>query len=137
MSEQRNDSEAELRYASSLARGAATGFVVLALGFVAYVFGVIEPHVALEDLPSMWSGSASDYLAAAGIPAGWGWAGLLHKGDMLSLVGVALLSGCSAGALIALMPLYSRRREPLLVAVCALELLIMALAASNVLGPSH
>ena len=130
-------SEAHLRYARWLARGSAVGFVVMALGFVVYVAGVIEPHVALEDLPSLWSQPASSYLAAAGIPGGWGWAGLVHKSDMLNLIGVALLSGCSAAALIAVIPLYARQRERLLVAVCALEVLIIALAASNVFATVH
>jgi hypothetical protein len=130
-------SETHLRYAKWLARGTAVGFVVMALGFVVYVAGVIEPHVALEDLPSLWSQPASSYLAATGIPGGWGWARLLHKSDMLNLIGVALLSGCSIAALIAVIPLYARQRERLIVAVCALEVLIIALAASNVFATAH
>lgn len=130
-------SDEQLRYATWLARGTTFGFAAMALGFVAYVVGVLEPHVAFEDLPSLWSIPAASYLEAAGIPDGWGWVALTHKADMLNLVGVAMLSGCSVVALLAVIPIYTRQRNRILVGVCILEIVIMALAASNLLTAGH
>jgi hypothetical protein len=130
-------SDEHLRYAKWLARGTWFGFAVMAIGFLAYVGGALDPHVPLDGLPALWSQPAASYLQAAGIRSGWGWAALLHKADMLNLVGVALLAGCSALALVAVIPLYARQRERVLVAVCVLEIVVMTVAASNLVSISH
>jgi hypothetical protein len=127
-------SEEHERYAKWLARGTLAGFAAMATAFVAYVAGVLEPHVPLERLPSLWTQPASRYLDATGIASGWAWASLLHKGDVLNLLAVALLAGCSVLALAAVIPLYARQRERLMAGVCAIEIVVMALAASNLLA---
>jgi hypothetical protein len=126
-----------LCYAVWLARGTTVGFVVMAIAFVAYIAGVIEPQVPLAELPLLWREPAEHYLAATGIANGWGWARLLDKGDMLSLVGVAALSGCSVLSLLAVAPVYLRQRKRLLAGVCVAEVVVIALAASNFLSASH
>jgi hypothetical protein len=130
-------SDEQLRYAVWLGRGTLAGFVVMVLAFGAYVGGALDPQVPLHALPSIWEQSSARYLAAAGIPTGWGWAGMLQKGDIVNLVGVALLSGCSVVALLAVIPAYARQRNRLFVAVCVLEIAVMALAASDVLAVAH
>jgi hypothetical protein len=130
-------SDEQLRYATWLARGTTFGFAAMALGFIAYVIGVLEPHVAFEDLPSLWSIPAASYVEAAGIPEGWGWLALTQKADMLNLVGIAMLSGCSVVALLAVIPVYTRQRNRIFVGVCIVEIAIMVLAASNVLAAGH
>jgi hypothetical protein len=128
---------APARYATWLARGTAAGFVAMALAFVVYVAGMLDPHVPLEAVPALWSEPASSYLDAIGLESGWGWAALVHKADMLSLLGIALLSGCSVLALAAVIPVYARQRDRALVVVCLLEIAVMALAASNLIGGAH
>jgi hypothetical protein len=130
-------SAAPVRYATWLARGTVAGFVVMGLGFVVYVAGMLDPHVPLEAVPALWSEPASSYLSAIGLESGWGWAALVHRADMLSLLGIAVLSGCSVLALAAVIPEYARQRDRLLVAVCVLEIAVMTLAASNLIGGAH
>jgi hypothetical protein len=130
-------SEDHLRYAAWLARGTTLGFGAMAIAFAAYIGGVIDPHVSPSDLPLLWGGPAAGYLAKTGIDGGWGWLTLLHRADMLNLVGVAVLSGCSVVALLVVTVLYMRQRDRLLAAVCVMEILLIVLAASNLLSGLH
>jgi hypothetical protein len=130
-------SEDHLRYAAWLARGTRLGFGAMAIAFAAYIGGVLDPHVSPSDLPLLWGGPAAGYLAATGIDSGWGWLALLHRADMLNLVGIAVLSGCSVVALFVVALLYMRRHDRLLAAVCVLQILLIVLAASNLLSGSH
>lgn len=125
------------RYARWLAWGTRIGFAVLIIGFGLYVFGAIEPHVAHGDLPGLWNKPVAHYLHAARVPTGWGWLGLVHRADIFNLVGIAILSSCSLPALAAALAAYARAGDRVFVALCGLEILVLALAASNLLAMGH
>lgn len=128
---------AQLRYARVLDRGTRLGFIALAVSFVAYLLGWFEPHVSLEQLPSLWNQPVASYLKLTGTPAGWGWLALAHKSDIANLVGVVLLSGASLPPLLAVLPLYLRQRDWTHAAICGLEVGVIVLAASGVLTAGH
>ncbi len=121
----------QLRYALLLEWGTRLGLVLLALSFLAYVTGLLPGHVAPERMPSLWSQPVASYLGQAQMPAGWGWLALLPRGDMLGLAGIGILSGCSAVALLALVPMYAASRDRALAALCLLEALVVVAAASG------
>ena len=125
------------RYARWLAWGTRVGFVLLIVGFGLYVFGAIEPHVAHGDLPALWNQPVAHYLNAARVPTGWGWLSLVHRADIFNLVGIAILSSCSLPALAAALASYARAGDRVFVALCGLEMLVLALAASNLLAVGH
>lgn len=129
--------EEQLRYAQWLGWGTRVGLVVLVLGFAAYVSGVLAPHVPLERLAQVWSLPVGRFLAETGMPTGWGWLNLVHRGDVIGLAGIAILSGCSLLALLALVPLYGRRGDKAYVALCLAEIAVVALAASGWLSGGH
>jgi len=62
---------------------------------------------------------------------------LAGKGDMLTLVGIALLAGCSLPPLIGLMLLYLKRRDYTYAGICLAIVLVLVLAASGVLTGGH
>jgi hypothetical protein len=126
-----------LRYALLLDWGTRIGLVVLVLGFAAYVFGFITPLVSLDQLPQLWNKPVAVYLKATGTPTGWGWLGLAGKGDMLNLVGIAILAGCSLPPLLGLIPLYIKRRDYAYAVLCAAIVLVLVLAASGILSGGH
>ena len=134
--ETRENREQE-RYARWLWWGAHLGLSLLIAGFAVYVFALVPPHVPHERLPYLWSLSAAEYLRQAGIPAGWGWASLAGRGDLGNLVGIAVLASCSIPCLAAVMPLYRERGERVYFWICALEIAVLALAASGVLVAGH
>jgi hypothetical protein len=125
------------RYALLLDWGTRLGLVVLVLGFAAYVFGFVTPLVSLEQLPQLWNKPVAVYLSSTGTPTGWGWLALAGKGDMLNLVGIAILAGCSLPPLLGLIPLYLKRRDYAYAAICAVIVLVLVLAASGILSGGH
>jgi len=130
-------SRAQRLYATWLDWGARLGLLALVLGFALYVFGVLNPHVPMEQLPGLWSQPAASYLKQTGTPTGWGWLALVHEGDLLNLVGVALLTGCSLPPLLGVAALYLRQRDWPMAAICTLIVAVIVLAASGVLTAGH
>lgn len=125
------------RYATLLDWGTRIGLVFLVLSFTAYVFGFIAPQVSLDQLPQLWNQPVAIYLQKTGTPTGWGWLALAGKGDMLNLVGITLLAGCSLPPLLGLIPLYLKRRDYAYAGICAAIVLVLVLAASGVLSGGH
>ena len=123
----------QLRYAALLLWGTWIGLVVLLASFLAYVAGWLPGQVAPQQLPGLWSQPVADYVAQTGSPTGWGWLALLHRGDMLGLAGIALLAGCSAPALLALVPLYLAGRDRAFAFLCLLQAFVLLAAASGVM----
>jgi hypothetical protein len=130
-------SPAQLRYARVLDAGMKVGLCVLVLGFLAYVSGLVPAHVPPAQLPGLWTLAAPDYVRATGAPQGWEWIVMLGSGDILPLVGIAILSGISLVCFIVLLPLYAARRDWIYLAIAALEIAVLTLAASGVLTAGH
>jgi hypothetical protein len=126
-----------LRYAFLLDWGSRIGVFALLISFAAYIFGLLTPHVPLDQLPGVWRLPVATYLEKTATPTGWGWLALAVKGDLSNLIGIALLAGCSLPPLLALIPLYLKRRDYLYAGLCALIVLVLLLAASGVLTGGH
>lgn len=125
------------RYATLLEWGARAGLALLFLSFIAYVSGLLAPHVPLERLPELWSLPVGDYLQATQSPQGWGWLALVGRGDFSNLLGIALLSSCSLPPLLAMIALFREQRATAYAIICALEVLVLLLAASGWLSAGH
>lgn len=125
------------RYALLLGWGTRLGVLALLLSFAAYLFGLLTPHVPLEQLPEVWSLPVSEYLQRTATPTGWGWLALVHTGDLSNLIGIALLAGCSLPPLLGLIPLYLQRRDYVYATLCALVATVLVLAASGLLTGGH
>jgi hypothetical protein len=130
-------SREQLRYARVLDAGMRFGLGVLVCGFIAYVTGLVPAHVPLAQMPELWSLSAPEYLRATGTPEGWGWLGMLSSGEMLPLVGIAILSGISGLCFVVLLPLYAARRDWIYGVIAVLEIAVLTLAASGILTVGH
>lgn len=124
-------------YARWLGIGSRIGLAVLVASFVAYVAGWIEPLVPLDSLPGLWNRPVSQYLQATGQATGWGWLSQVQRGDVLNLVGIALLATCSLPCLLRVAPIYARGRDRAFVALCLLEVLVLILAASGIISGGH
>ena len=127
----------QLRYAMLLDWGTRIGLVVLVLSFAAYLLGLVEPHVPVSRLPELWSHPVGRYLELTQMPTGWGWLGLMHRGDIMGLVGIVILAGCSLLCLLALVPLYLGRGDKAFAVLCLVEVAVVLLAASGVLTGGH
>jgi hypothetical protein len=127
----------QLRYARVLDAGMRFGLGVLVCGFVAYMMGWLPVHVPLAQMPGLWMLAAPDYLRVTGMPEGWGWLQMLGNGDVVPLVGIAILSSISGLCFVALLPLYVARRDWIYCAIAMLEIAVLTLAASGVLTVGH
>jgi len=127
----------QLVYARWLDVGTKIGFAVLVSAFAIYIFEFVLAHVPVEDLPRYWNLPVEEYLAAAGVEPGWGWVEHIAKGDYINLVGVAMLSSVSIVCYVRLLPLLWQERDRIYLAIAALEIVVLVLAASGVLGGGH
>ena len=126
----------QLRYAQALDAGMKSGLAILVAGFVAYVLEILPARVPLEDLPRLWTLSASHYIHATGMPERWGWIAQGH-GDILPLVGIAVLSAVPLLALLAAIPCYVTRRDWIYLVVVSIQVGVLILAASGALMAFH
>lgn len=127
----------QLRYATLLDWGTRIGLVVLVLSFAAYVTGLLEAQVPLQRLPELWSQPVGTYLAKTQMPTGWGWLALVFKGDVVGLLGIVILAGCSVLCLLALVPLYLKRGDKAYVLLCLAEVAVVVVAASGLISGGH
>ena len=125
------------RYARLLAIGTNTGLAMLVILFGIYMFGAVDPHVPHERLPDLWHLPANSFLELARLEDGWGWTARIAHADILTLVGIVTLAFCSVPCLIAVMPIYWRSGQRMLFAICGVEVVVILLAASGLLGGGH
>jgi hypothetical protein len=128
---------AQAAYAASLAWGTRIGLGLLIALFLAYLADLIPAHVPIDQLPRHWGKPASDLLAATGTSAGWGWAAALPRADMLVLAAIGFLAACSIACLLLAMRAFLAGSERVPAALCALEVLVILLAASGLLAGGH
>ena len=119
-------------YARWLTIGTRIGLAWLAVSFALYMLALLDPHVPHGELPRLWTLPVDQYVAASGAPTGWNWVTLLHRGDYLNFIGVALFAGISAIAYARIVPLFIARGEYGRAAIALLQILVLVAAASGV-----
>ena len=132
-----SSSLARLHYARVVEVGMKIGLAVLVAAFFAYLLGWLPARVPPQELPGMWAIPASDYLRAARMPGGWSWIALLDQGDVLPLLGIALLAAVPFVSVLALAPFYVARRDWIYFIIVLVQSGVIALAASGLLASFH
>ncbi len=59
---------------------------------------------------------------------------MLGYGNYASLLGIAILSGCSILCIAAIMPFYAKTRNTTYLVICILEIAVLLLSASGIFG---
>ncbi len=124
----------QLRYAGVLEKGMLLGLLILLLTYFLYVTGIMGPYVPLETLPVYWGDQVGRYLHEVDIPTGWSWLGMLRYGDFLNFVGIATLAGVTIFCYAAIVPMLWRRRDRTYAILAVLQILVLCVAASGLLG---
>ena len=125
--------EEQLAYAKLLDAGMKLGLLILIITFIVYITGILTPHVPVNDLPKFWKMPVHKYLAATGIHPGWAWLGMLGKGDFLNFIGIAFLAGVTLICYARIIPILLKKKDKIYALLAAVEVLVLALAASGVL----
>jgi hypothetical protein len=137
--------EEQIVYARILEIGMSIGLAVLLITFALYVSGIIAPAVPVEELPDYWEMSAHEYGEATNHDhlhrerpiTGWSWLSALGKGDYLNFLGIAVLSVVTIVCFLGIIPTLVRKKDKVYAAMALLEVVILTLAASGILGVGH
>jgi hypothetical protein len=124
----------QLLYADILQKGMLLGMVAVLITYFIYVSGILQPHIPLTEMPKYWSMNVHDYLTQAKIEPGWAWAKMLNRGDFLNFVGIAMLAGVTIVCFLSIVPTLWRSGDKLYAVLSVVEALILAVAASGILG---
>ncbi len=125
--------EEQLAYAAVLDLGMKIGLLLITITFLVYVTGILTPHLPVSDLPKYWSMPVKQYIKSADIHTGWAWLGMVHKGDFLNFAGITFLASVTIACLFPLIPIFLRKKDKVYAAICAVEVLVLMLAASGIL----
>lgn len=134
MSKGTQPSEEQLKYAGILQKISLSGLGVLIVGFIVYVSGILPNIVPVRKIPELWGLRVDEFIEKTGMPTGWGWVPLLHNGDMLSFLGVVVLSAASLICFCMVLPTFVKKKDTPLVVIVSLQIIILLLAASGLIA---
>jgi hypothetical protein len=124
----------QIIYANLLIIGVWAGIIILVATYAIYVIGILPSHVEMSLIPKVWGKGVSEYLEMTHSPHGWGWISLLAKGDFLNYIGFALLALMTIACYLVLVRGYSRQKDWIFAAIAVLEIVVLSVAASGILG---
>ncbi|MGD8368484.1 MAG: hypothetical protein PVG78_12655 [Desulfobacterales bacterium] len=124
----------QLLYAKFLEKGMIVGLVLLIVTFVIYAAGIIKPYIPKNEVALYWSHTVDDYLHMADVKAGWAWLGMLGYGDFLNFIPIAILAGTTMFCFLSIVPTLWRKNDKVYAVFAMLEVIILAVAASGILG---
>lgn len=127
----------QIVFAAILRAGTGLSMLALVVGFLLYLGGLVPPLVPIAELPRYWGLSAEHYLAATGLPRGWGWLELVGHGDLLNFLGIAMLAALTIVCYVAVLPAFLRKGDTVYSAIIVLELAVLLLAASGLVAAGH
>jgi len=127
-------SQEQKNYATLLSYGCWIGIGIMVLTYFLYLSGIIDPYISIDKVSDLWHLSASEFSHRLDIPRGWGWAGLLGYGDFLNFIGIAIMGALTIVGYLMLIPAYIKKKDFLFTSIAILEVLVLLLAASGILG---
>ena len=124
-------------YARWLSAGTHLGLLLLALAFLLYASGVLDPIVPFALLPEVWTLPVDRFVAATGWPTGWRWIGSLGRADCLSVASVAWLCAVTIACYARILAGLVRRGERLQAALALAQVLVLLAAASGIFAATR
>jgi hypothetical protein len=127
-------SREQIIYANILVIGVWAGIFILVATYAIYLSGILPSHVEMSIIPTLWGKGVGEYLEITHSPHGWGWVSLLTKGDFLNYIGLALLALMTIVCYLVLVRGYIRQKNWLFTVIALLEIVVLSVAASGLLG---
>lgn len=124
----------QTRYAGVLEKGMLVGLATLFVTFILYVSGLVDPHIPLAEVPNHWAVDVETYLKQTGIEGGWSWVLRVEHADFMNFIGIAILAGVTVLCYLSIIPLLWKKGDRLYVLFAVLEVIVLSVAASGVLG---
>ena len=124
----------QIIYANLLIIGVWAGIVILLVTYSIYLLEILPAHVNRSIIPTVWDKGVAEYLEITRSPHGWGWVSLLAKGDFLNYIGFAQLGLMTLLCFVVLLRGYLRQKNWIFSIIAFLEILVLTVAASGILG---
>ena len=124
----------QIIYANLLIIGVWAGIIILATTYAIYLTGALPSHVEISLIPSLWGKGVNEFIEITHSPRGWGWVSLLTKGDFLNYTGFVLLALMTIFCYLVLVRGYVRQKNWIFAAIAVLEIIVLSVAASGILG---
>lgn len=124
----------QIIYANLLIIGVWLGIIILATTYAIYLTGILPSHVEISFIPKVWSQGVREYLEITHSPHGWGWLRFLGKGDFLNYTGFVLLALMTIFCYLVLVRGYIRQKNWIFAVIALLEIIVLSVAASGLLG---
>ena len=124
----------QMTYANLLFIGAWAGIVLMIITYVIYMTGTLSPHVDVALITQNWDKGVDEYLEITNSPHGWGWLSLINKGDFINFLGLVLIAVLTIFCYLFLIVGYGKRRDWVYFIICMMEVVVLILAASGILG---
>ena len=127
-------SKEQIIYANLLLMGMVAGIVVLIVTYTIYLTGLLPSHVDMHLVSANWGKGVHEYLEITHSPHGWRWITLLGKADFLNYIGFVLLGIMTILCYLVLVKGYVREKNWIFTTISVLEIVVLSLAASGLLG---
>jgi len=127
----------QLAYASVLSVAATLGMVLIAVGYLLYVFDILPSLASAADIAAHWHLKASELHKAVQVPSGWNWIGELGRGDVLSYASIIYLSGATIFCLAFIVPAFIREKNFIYTVLTILQVCILVFAAAGIVSGGH
>jgi hypothetical protein len=124
-------------YARWLERGTRLAFAFALVTLLLYLTGVVAPLVPLEALPRLWTLSAAEMMREAHAPGGWSWLHVVRYGDYLNVLGISFFALLALVCTARVIPAFAQRGERAQALLAALQVLVLLLAALNLIPGMH
>lgn len=121
-------------YATLLLYGCWIGIGIMVITYFFYLSGIIEPYVSIDKVTDLWHLPSDEFSQRLDIPGGWGWTALLGYGDFLNFIGIVMLGALTIIGYLVLIPAYIKKKDMLFTSIAIVEILVLLLAASGILG---
>ena len=121
-------------YAKLLQALVNTSLVMIIISFIVYLTGVLDPLIAISDLPRYWSLPLHEFITETNSPIGWNWISYLDKGDYLNFLGIAFMGATTGICYLAMVFSFFKEKNNIALIVAIIELFLILLAASNVIA---
>jgi len=127
-------SKEQVIYANILVIGVWIGIALLFVTYAIYLSGILPSHVDISLVTGNWDKGVNEYLEITHSPHGLGWLTLLAKGDFLNYIGFAFLALMTIICFLVLLKGYIAKKDWIYAGIAFLEILVLSLAASGLLG---
>jgi len=127
-------SREQIIYANLLIIGVWVGIIILVATYAIYLTGALPSHIEISLITKVWDKGVGEFLEITHSPHGWGWIHLLTKGDFLNYLGFVLLALMTIVCYLVLVRGYVRQQNWIFAVIASLEIVVLSLAASGILG---